>query len=46
MKQMSLQKYEMIRINSIDIVFFVIVISLPHGQLWTIIQGDTSLIQY
>ena len=42
---MSLKKYEMIRINSIDIVFFVIAISLPHGQLCTITQGDASLIQ-
>ena len=39
------QKYEMIAINSIDMVLFVTAISLPHGQLWTIIEGEVSLIR-
>ena len=38
-------KYEMIGINSIDIVCFLTTIWLPHGQLWTIIEGEASLIQ-
>ena len=34
---MLLQKYEVIAINSIDIVIFLTAIWLPHGQLYTII---------
>ena len=43
---MLLQKYEVIAINSIDIVIFLTAIWLPHGQLYTIIEGAVSLIWY
>ena len=41
---MTLQKYEMIAINSTG-SYFLIAIWLPHDQLWTIIEGAASLIQ-
>ena len=37
-------KYEMIIINSIDRAIFLTAIWLPHGQLWTMINGAASLI--
>ena len=46
LKQMFLQKYEMIGINSTDMVVFLTVICLPHGQLWIIIKGAASFTQY
>ena len=42
---MPLQKYEMITINSIDIVILLTAICLPQGRLWSIIEGAASLIR-
>ena len=38
---MPLQKYEMIAINTIEIVIFLSAIWLPHSQLWTITEGGS-----